>query len=138
MPPTAMTQRRSPANAGKQSAEASGASDTRKEILMAESDEHLVPDSPLGYRVEFADEYKNMTVDKTDKRWLSAIADAHEAKLTHAQFKTYLNRHAKGVMDAHEAKARTPAQAAPAKPAAPEVPYKDLSMSAKLAKYGHA
>ena len=101
---------------------------------MAEDDSHLVPETAAGYRVEFDDAYKNMTVDKNSQLWKDAIADAHSSKLTHAQFKVHVNRHAARVMDAHEAKARTPAAAAaPAKPAAPAKAYKDMTMSEQLA-----
>jgi hypothetical protein len=106
---------------------------------MADDDSHLVPADPSGYRVEFADEYKHMTVDKNSPLWKEAIEDAHQAKLSHAAFKVMVNRHAKRVMDAHEAKSRTPAVAqaapAPAKPAAPAKKYSEMSMSEQLA-YG--
>lgn len=107
---------------------------------MAEADDsHLVPDSPAGYRPILGDEYKGVHLDLADPRWKQATEDAHAGKLSHAAFKIMLNREAKRVMDAHEAKARTatPAPAAAPARAAPEVPYAEMSMSQKLAKYGH-
>jgi hypothetical protein len=99
---------------------------------MAEDDSHLVPDSPAGYRPILGDEYKSVKLDLADPRWKQATEDAHAGKLSHAAFKIMLNREAKRVMDAHVEKSR-----ASAKPAAPAVPYKEMSMSQKLAHYGH-
>src|ERR1700678_2305798 len=109
---------------------------------MADDDSH-VPDSPAGYRPRIHGDHKDVSIDVKDPRWADAINRAHAAKLTHGQFAHQLAAERDRVLAAHQAKARpaetpaakpapaAPAAAAPAR-AAPEVPYKDLSMSAKL------
>jgi hypothetical protein len=94
------------------------------------------------YRAELPDDFKSVVIDKNDARWKTAIADAAKAKLTHGQFKTYLTREAKRVMDAHVEKSRTAAPATPAAaaaaPAKPAKAHKDMSFSEQLVAGGHA
>ena len=106
---------------------------------MADEDHNTVPLDASGYR-PIVHGYADARVDTADPRYAAAVKAAHTARLTQSQFSQMLGIEAQRVSGAH-AKAAAPAAAAaaakPAPTAAPEVPYAELSMSAKLAKYGH-
>jgi len=79
-------------------------------------------------------------VDVADPRYVSATKAASAAGLTQEQFSRMLAIEAERVSNQQAAAPAAPTvpalAAAPAR-AAPEVPYAEMSMSAKLAKFGH-
>jgi hypothetical protein len=99
---------------------------------VADEDHNTVPLDASGYR-PIVHGYADARVDTADPRYAAATKAAHAAKLTQHQFSQMLGVEAQRVSGAH---AKPAAAAAPAR-AAPEVPYDQLSMSAKLAKFGH-
>jgi hypothetical protein len=85
-----------------------------------------------------------VTIDKNDHGWKDAIKDAHEAKLSHAQFKHCLGREVKRVLAAHAAQQKAaPAKPAVTTPAAKPEPrkaipgYDKMSFSQRLVAAGH-
>ena len=103
---------------------------------MTDNDDHLVPNSPEGYRPHIHGDHKDVLIDTKDPRWTDAINRAHVAKLTHAQFAHQLAAERARVLAAHQATAAKAAETPAAKPAAPALPYKEMTMAQKLAHYG--